>query len=324
MAASRNHRKPAAGNRHPLLSEVGSTVALLADEEDFAAMSGYPPFATLEGHHAYLRTTEELLRILAARDGHTTIALFDPVRFHAHCEERGLDPADPRSRARYTAEIASAGATVPYDGKPLPLLLPLLVDAAERRAGLELATLLLATAGDCPRCGEDLGRTACARATAALTALVGAAGPGAHHLVCSVPAGPAPLTAVLHAGGPGGAAVPGGAEGAGRDGDGAPRPGTPGGSEGDTLLFCTVLAAGLATGVPGGIVLRTLVPGGRDRVRGWSLRDGWPRPLTAAEVFTAYCTDPETGEPVPPEPGVDHLPGLPLPEPEPCCPPDTP
>ncbi|MFI1955782.1 hypothetical protein ACH437_28770 [Streptomyces xinghaiensis] len=295
---SRSDRKTTTA-RHPLLREAAATLALLADEEDFAAMRDYPPFTALDGHRAYLRQTEDALRALAARDGHTTVALLDPDRFHAYCAEHGIDPAKPASRARYTAELAAAGATVPYDGQPVGLLVPQLVDAAERRAGLEVATMILAAAGDCPGCGEDIGRTACSRASHALLRLVGAAGPGDHHLVCSVPAGPAPLTAALHA------------ERGERGGLRSP--------EAETMLFCSVLAAGIATGAPGGVVLRTSVPDGRDRVRGWALRDAWLRPLTAAEVFSAYCTDPGTGEPVAPEPGVDHLPGFDLPEPDGCC-----
>ncbi|MEE1927300.1 hypothetical protein V1J52_03740 [Streptomyces sp. TRM 70351] len=137
------------------------------------------------------------------------------------------------------------------------------------------------------------------RARTALARLLAAAGHGRHHLVCSVTptgrAGP-PLAAAVHA----------------EQGTGplsGPRyPRTAG------HLFTTVLAAALTTGLPGGVVLRT-TRGGRDTVRAWRLHDGWLHPLTEAEVFTAYCTDPLTGEPVPPEPGVDYRPGLHLPAP---------
>lgn len=114
--------------------------------------------------------------------------------------------------------------------------------------------------------------------------------------MCSVPAeGATPLVAVLHA----------------EHGDGGElRLG-----EAAALVFCTVLGAGIATERPGGVVLRTAAPGRRDTVRGWSLRDGWLRPLSEAEVFAAYCTDARTGEPVPPEPGVDYRAGLHLTEP---------
>jgi hypothetical protein len=95
--------------------------------------------------------------------------------------------------------------------------------------------------------------------------------------------------------------------------------------ESDALTCVTVLAAGFATSASGGVVLRTLPPDGSagtgtgraETVRGWAIAHGWLAPLTAAEVFDAYCTDARTGEPVPPEPGVSHLPGHPLPPPPP-------
>ena len=54
----------------------------------------------------------------------------------------------------------------------------------------------------------------------------------------------------------------------------------------------TVLALGIATESPGGLVLRTTAPGTTGPVRGW--RAARRRPATAdaqAEVFDAYCTD---------------------------------
>jgi hypothetical protein len=77
--------------------------------------------------------------------------------------------------------------------------------------------------------------------------------------------------------------------------------------------FRTVLASGLATGRPGGVVMRT-IRDGNEEVRGWSLKGGRLRPLTEAEVFSAYCTDSRTGDPVPPEPGLTYRAGFPLPE----------
>ncbi|MFE1784186.1 hypothetical protein ACFW9F_16780, partial [Streptomyces sp. NPDC059506] len=118
----------------------------------------------------------------------------------------------------------------------------------------------------------------------------GAPGPGTHHLVCSVTTDGAPLTSALHID---------------NSRDEELRLG-----EADALVLTTVLAAGLATGAPGGVVMRSIRPGARDTVRGWALHDGWLRPLTEAEVFNAYCTDAATGEPVAPEPGVDHRAGI--------------
>ncbi|WP_432015629.1 hypothetical protein [Streptomyces cucumeris] len=277
--------------RRALRREVPSTVALLADERDFTAMRRYASF-TFDDHARYLREMEGLLRALAARGVHTAIALFDPDGYEEFCAEARIDPDSPASRTRYTAETAAAGGTLTYDGQPIDRLVPRLIGAAEERATLEYASALLSRAG----ARDDLVHAASERAAAALRAVLGAAGPGTHHLVCSVPAGGTSLVAVVHA------------ETRGEHPARAAEPGA--------QLFRTVLACGIATRSPGGIVLRTSAPGQRDRVRGWALHDGWLRPLSEAEVFTAYCTDAETGEPIPPEHGVEYRAGIPLTRPE--------
>ena len=81
--------------------------------------------------------------------------------------------------------------------------------------------------------------------------------------------------------------------------------------EAEALEFTTVLALGIATASAGGLVMRTTAPDTTDRVYGWRLRADTLEPLTAAEVFDAYCTDIESGDLVSPESGVDY-----------CVPPD--
>jgi hypothetical protein len=76
--------------------------------------------------------------------------------------------------------------------------------------------------------------------------------------------------------------------------------------EAETLEFTSVLALGLGTRSPGGLVMRTSAPGTPDRVYGWRLRAGRLEPLTASEVFDAYCTDVESGDLISPESGVDY------------------
>ncbi len=92
-------------------------------------------------------------------------------------------------------------------------------------------------------------------------------------------------------------------------------------SDADMLVVCTVMTAAEVTRRTAGLVIRTTTgrrdAPGTETVRGWSLRGGTPHPLSEAEVFNAYCTDPATGEPVPPEPGVRYRAGLPLPPPLP-------
>ncbi|MEV0280162.1 hypothetical protein AB0I22_27745 [Streptomyces sp. NPDC050610] len=272
--------------RHQLRREAPSTVAVLADERDFAAMRRYETFS-FDDHPAYLRQMEGLLRTLAAQGVHITVALFDPVGYEEFCARTRLDPDAPASRSRYTAHLGTAGGTVPYEGQPIDRLLPHLIDTAERQATWEYATGLLSRSSRCGGCGDDRAEDAFARASHILRLLLEAAGHGEHHLVCSIPADGAPLIAVLHTE---------------RRPDGVTQvPQT------QALVFCTVLAAGLSTASSGGVVLRTTAPDGRERVRGWALHDDWLRPLSEAEIFAAYCTDADTGEPVPPEHGVEYL-----------------
>ncbi|MCB5912394.1 hypothetical protein [Streptomyces pinistramenti] len=293
--------RPADHGAHDRLRrEVPSTAAVLADAQDFAAMRRYRTFP-FDDHAGYLQQMEALLRTLASQGVRITLALFDPEAYDTYCGDLGIDPDHTDSRARYAAELAGAGATLPYAGEPLAQLLPLLIEEADRQATWEQASALLARTGTCEECGEDLAHAAFTRATDALKQLLEALGDGTHHLVCSIPAGDPQLLAVLHT-----TALDGGRHHL---------------SESRTLIFCTVLAAGMALGSPGGIVSRSTTPdttpglppdATHDTVRGWSLRDGWPRPLTAAQVFTAYCTDADTGEPIPPEHRVDHAAGLTL------------
>ncbi|MFI6422449.1 hypothetical protein ACIBG6_34255 [Streptomyces sp. NPDC050842] len=273
--------------RRALRREVPSTVGLLADAQDFAAMRRYSTFA-FDDHTTYLQQIEALLKSLATQGGHTTVTLFDPEEYEAYCTETAIDPDHPTSRSRFTAHLATTGARVTYTGQPLSALLPELVDTAVRHATWEYATTVLATAGDCATCGKDIGRAAFEQASRLLVRLLEAAGPGAHHLVCSVPAADDQLLAVLHTHGA-------------SDLEGT-----------EAAEFTAVLAAGITLAAPGGLVLRTTSPGVADRLHGWRLTDGTLTPLTEAEVFAAYCTDARTGEPLSPEPGVDYRAGFPL------------
>ncbi|MFJ6796015.1 hypothetical protein [Streptomyces sp. NPDC091268] len=290
-----------ASRRRKLRREVPSTVGLLADAGDFAAMRGYRSFSS-DGpadYAEYLRQVEALLRSLAAQGIHTTVALFDPGEYAEYCAEHDLDPDTAQARTRFTADLAGSGTGLPYTGQPLEELVPLLVEEAVRQATWEYATTLLADVGACADCGEDIGRASFERAAEALERLVAGAGPGHHHVVCSIPSAAEQLLAVLHA------------EGA-ADGDRPPR------IEGrEGLDFVTVLAAGFALGGPGGLVLRSTGAGRPDRVHGWRLDRGRLVPLSASAVFNAYCTDAETGEPVAPEPGVEYCPGYEVDDPAP-------
>ncbi|WP_414169858.1 hypothetical protein ACMATS_32035 [Streptoverticillium reticulum] len=274
-------------DRRLLSREVTGTVAVLADERDFATMRRYRSFPIFGDHAAYLRQMERLLRTRTARGAHTSVALFDPAGYEEFCAEEHLDPDTPASRNRYTAEVAAAGTTVAYEGQPIRRLLPRLVDETAQQATWEYASDLIARSGGCTSCGEDVGQAAFVRATRALRRIVEAFGWGRHHhLVCTVPGpGGVPLVGVLDV-----------------DVDAC---GTVELGEADALVFCTVVAAGLTVERSGAIVVRTLAHGA-ETVCGWGMADGTLRPLTEGEVFAAYCTDIVTGEPVPPEHGVEY------------------
>ncbi|QGV81716.1 hypothetical protein [Streptomyces ficellus] len=283
------HTRQTTAMRRALRREVPSTVAVIADEQDFTAMRHRYRSFTFDDHDTYLRQIEKLLETLATQGGHTTVALFDPEDYADYCTETGLDPDTPASRSRFTAELAATGPSVPYTGQPIDRLVPLLIHRAVRQATWEYATMLLTDLGECADCGQDIGRAAFDQASHTLTRLLEEAGPGTHHLVVSVPTDEQ-LLATLHAE---------------RPPTGPARLDSTEGAE-----FVTVLAAGIALESRGGLVLRTITPAAPDRVHGWRLDRGRLVPLTAAEVFNAYCTDADTGEPLPPEPGVDHRAGF--------------
>lgn len=275
--------------RRVLHRELAGTIGLLTDEHDFRAMRRYRSF-TFADHATYLKQVEALLRTRALQGSHTSVALFDPEEYAAFCTQKGLDPDHPSSRTRFTAQIAITGPTLPYDGRPLADLLPALVDEAVRQATWEYASTLLARLGACTSCGEDIGRAAFTRAAGLLVRILDTAPPGDRHLVCSVTGPPETLTAALHIT---------------DDGDALEL------DESEALEFTTVLALGLATESPGGLVIRVSAPDTPDRVYGWHMRAYGLEPLTAGEVFDAYCTDVESGDLISPESNVDY-----------CAPPD--
>ncbi|MCZ4098101.1 hypothetical protein [Streptomyces sp. H39-C1] len=75
----------------------------------------------------------------------------------------------------------------------------------------------------------------------------------------------------------------------------------------ETDRIVTLMLAGRI----GGLVVRTATDNGHARVCGWYLQDNTAVPLSRAQIFNAYCTDPE-GEPIPPEHGVEYAEAPPL------------
>lgn len=290
-------RRGRAGHRRALRREAPTVVGLLLTDEDFTAMTRYASFP-FHDYGRYLHHLDGLLRTLHSQGSHVAVTLFDPNGYEDYCATTRQPPDTVATRTRYIAEVTTTRAAVPYTRQPLPVLRTELAHAADRRDTWERATDALMDAGTCPDCGQDLAHCAFDRASHTLLRIVEAMGPGSHHVVCSLPThdGP-PLLAAVHLD---------------TDPDGEIRL-----AETDALVLCTVMAASSVTTRPGGLVVRTTDELGTDTVRGWSLRAGEPYPLSEAEVFDAYCTDPATGEPVPPEPGVVYRAGLRLPPPAP-------
>ncbi|CAM5573165.1 putative protein OS=Streptomyces alboniger OX=132473 GN=CP975_05015 PE=4 SV=1 [Streptomyces alboniger] len=273
--------------RRALRREVAGTIGLLADEEDFAAMRRYRTF-TFDDHDTYLQQVESLLRTLAAQGRHTAVVLFDPEECAEYCAEKPAStPTPPTSRTRFTAELASGGPAIPYEGQPLTALLPDLVDEAVRKATWEYATMALARSGICTTCGEDIGRTAFTRASRLITRAVETSDPGTRHLVCSVPAENQTLLAALHIE---------------IDADGSARL-----DDTEALEFATVLAVGIATRRAAGLVLRSSADGARDRVQGWRMPRGTlPAPSPRPRSSTRTAPTPSQEELISPESGVDY------------------
>lgn len=281
--------------RRALRREAPTLIGLLLHQHDFDAMARYPSFP-FRDYGTYLHHMDGLLRSLHAQGTSVAVTPFQPDAFASHCKAAAEHPDTPRARIRYTAEAGASGPTVHYARQPLALLRARLVHEADRRATFDQAADLLAAAGPCPEAGCDKPFAHCAFDGAAHTLLhlAEAAGPGSHHLVCSVPTDQGATllaSARLTAAPDGEVHVP----------------------DSDGIMLCTVLAAAALAPRPGGLVLRTTDATGSDTVRGWSLLPDGPHPLSEAEVFDAYCTDPDTGQPVPPESGVHYRAGFPLP-----------
>ena len=298
MAHTRNHRRhrprrTGTPMRRTLRREVPSTVGLLADEQDFAAMRRYRIFAFDD--HTRLSAADGGAAAGRSRPRASTPPSPSSTRRSTRSTARtpGSTPDTPASRSRYTAEVAVRGrhrrlrpASPSTTSYPTP-----------RRRGRPAGHLGVRHGCSSPRSATapTAGRTSAAPPSTApptlLMRLLEAAGPGIHHLVCSARRRHEQLLAV------------------------APRRarrrrGRPTSRRPRALVFGTVLAVGIALDSPGGRRAAHQRPGRPDRVHGWACATADSYPLTAGEVFNAYCTDADTGEPVPPEPGVEYCRGL--------------
>ncbi|RKT11700.1 hypothetical protein BX285_5655 [Streptomyces sp. 1114.5] len=295
-------------------------VALAVGAGDFADLARYGLFGEL-GHRDYLRRTEEQLTALYRQGLEVHLRVLEAHDFEDYCEALGLDPRAPAARVAYAGDPELAGEPFVYAGERLAELAPVLLDDHRARVRMSVAcAALLDAVGDDPA-GQRRMAAVMRYVTSVYLALVDGAGEGCHLLTlrCHGPEDGEELTSAVDVCVEGGQLYP-----AGRD----------------TEAFCVTLAAGVACGGAGALLLHGDPsadgqgspgqggPGGgsstgdaaepkadgaraRPPVRGWALADGRLRPMTAHEVFDVLADDAARGLPFPP--GVDPRPGFPLP-----------
>ncbi|MFJ6383322.1 hypothetical protein ACIQI7_25365 [Kitasatospora sp. NPDC092039] len=299
-------------------------VALAADAGDFAGLARYGLFGGL-GHQAYLRQAEEQLTALHRQGLEVHLRVLEAGDFEDYCEALGLDPRMPAARVAYAGDPELAGEPFVYAGERLAELIPVLLDDHRARVRMSVAcTVLLDAVGDDPA-GELRMAAVMRYVTSVYLALAEGAGEGCHLLTlrCHGPEDGEELTSAVDVCVEGGRLDP-----AGRDAE----------------AFCVTLAAGVALGGEGALLLhgdpslgvradglraradgqgaraddqggraddRGARPRPRPPVLGWALTGGRLRPMTAHEVFDELADDAARGLPFPP--GVDPRPGFPLP-----------
>ncbi|MFE6050260.1 hypothetical protein ACFQ6N_05875 [Kitasatospora sp. NPDC056446] len=287
-------------------------VALAVAAGDFAGLARYGLFGGFS-HRDYLRQAEEQLTALYRQGLEVHLRVLEADDFEDYCEALGLDPRMPAARVAYAGDPDLAGEPFVYAGQRLAELLPVLMDDHRARVRMSVAcAALLDAVGDDPA-GQRRLAAVMRYVTSVYLALAEGAGEGCHLLTlrCHGPEDGEELTSAVDVCVEEGQLYP-----AGRD----------------TEAFCVTLAAGVASGGAGAVLLHgdpsvggrsVPAPGGgsedpasgaaraRPPVRGWALAGGRLRPMTAHEVFDELADDAARGLPFPP--GVDPLPGFPLP-----------
>ncbi|WP_052433046.1 hypothetical protein [Streptacidiphilus carbonis] len=221
----------------------------------------------------YLADIEELLGRLREAGGVVRGRAFHPADLVDFCRSRGLSLADPQSHTVYTADPDAEDEWVLYEGEPVAEFTSRLARARER--GLvhrRLARMLsetaeaAATGGEFP---EDQLHAAYTRGADALRRVLVGAGQGRFRLVCSLrsPEGPVEAWADLLL-----------------------QEGEDGGSvlrieEADLDLLCSLLCAGFALGMPGGVVLSGTCRTRGSVAWGWELDVAGFVPRNAADVL---------------------------------------
>ncbi|MFH9348790.1 hypothetical protein [Kitasatospora sp. NPDC017646] len=289
-------------------------VALAVEAADFAGLAKYGLFGAL-GHQEYLLRAEEQLTALYDHGLEVHLRVLEAADFEDYCSALGLDPRAPAARVAYAGDPELAGEPFVYAGEPLAELVPVLLDDHRARVRMSVAcAALLGALGDDP-VGQRRMAAVMRYVTSVYLALAEGAGEGCHLLTlrCHGPEDGEELTSAVDV-----CVEEGRLRPAGRDAE----------------AFCVTLAAGVASGGEGALLLHgdpstppadgppDGSPGGPaggsagaarsgPRVRGWALAGGRLRPMTAHEVFDELADDAARGLPFPP--GVVPQPGFPLP-----------
>ncbi|MBD0691897.1 hypothetical protein BG452_36635 [Streptomyces sp. CBMA123] len=285
-------------------------VALAAEAADFAALAGYGLFGAL-GHREYLVRAEEQLSGLHRQGLEVHLRVLEAADFEDYCAALGLDPRAPAARVAYAGDPELAGEPFVYAGEPLAELLPVLLDDHRARVRMSVACAALLNAVGDDLVGQRRMAAVMRYVTSVYLALAEGAGEGCHLLTlrCHGPEDGEQLTSAVDV-----CVEAGRLQSAGRD----------------VEAFCVTLAAGVASGGEGALLLHgdpSAPPSGErpggppggspdaarsgPAVRGWALAGGRLRPMTAHEVFDELADDAARGLPFPP--GVVPQPGFPLP-----------
>ncbi|MFI6843938.1 hypothetical protein OG535_31485 [Kitasatospora sp. NBC_00085] len=275
-------------------------VALAVRQADFSGLARLGLFGGL-AFREYLRRTESQLRALCGQGVEVHLRVLDPADYEDYCEALGFDPAGAAACVAYAADPELAGEPFVYAGERLTELLPALADDHRARVRITVGcTALLDALGEGPA-GRPGLVAVMTYVTSVYLALAEGAGEGRHLLTlrCHGPEDGEQLTAAADVRVRGGRLLD-----AGRD----------------TEAFCVTLAAGVAVGGAGALLLHgdPAAPGGQ-AVRGWALEGGRLAPMSAQEVFDSLADDVGRGMPFPP--GAVPLPGFALPG---AVPPDGP
>ncbi|MEU4114417.1 hypothetical protein AB0F71_07970 [Kitasatospora sp. NPDC028055] len=225
-------------------------MALAVEAEDFAVLAEYGLFGAL-GHHEYLVRAEGQLRGLYQQGLEVHLRVLEAGDFEDYCAALGLDPRASAARVAYAGDPDLAGEPFVYAGEPMADLLPVLLDDHRARVRMSVAcAVLLDVLGD-DLAGQRRMAAVMRYVTSVYLALAEGAGEGCHLLTlrCHGPEDGEQLTSAVDLCVEAGRLQP-----AGRD----------------VEAFCVTLAAGVASGGAGALLLHGDPAASPSRVSQWS------------------------------------------------------